>query len=58
MDVIIKNNLTFDTTLGLGTFYPCCEENKFIIEYYKYAVVEFLNLHRYFILQKESIDYL
>ncbi|MDD8492862.1 glycosyltransferase, partial [Escherichia coli] len=44
MDVIIKNNLTFDTTLGLGTFYPCCEENKFIIEYYKYAVVEFLEL--------------
>ncbi|EJQ0376374.1 glycosyltransferase family 2 protein, partial [Escherichia coli] len=44
MNVIIKNNLTFDTTLGLGTFYPCCEENKFIIEYYKYAVVEFLEL--------------
>jgi glycosyltransferase involved in cell wall biosynthesis len=33
-DLILRKKIYFDEELGLGTTYPCCEENKFLMDIY------------------------
>ncbi|MFB0713961.1 glycosyltransferase family 4 protein, partial [Buttiauxella noackiae] len=35
VDSLLRKQIRFDENLGLGTEYPCCEENNFLIDNYK-----------------------
>jgi len=39
ISVIRKYKIKFDEGIGLGTQYPCCEENRFMLDIFKYSTV-------------------